>query len=541
MIKLPSLLEILPEAAGLRIEDTPVISVTDDSRRVQEGAVFVAVRGVSADGHDYLEQVVEKNPTAIIAQSKGPADYPGLWIQVPDTRQVLGRLAARFAGDPAAKLAVIGVTGTNGKTTVTHFIHSLLERAMVKAGMIGTIKIQDGKGLRDATHTTPGAVEMQSILRSMLENGCKAVAMETSSHGLEQGRCEGIPFRVGVFLNLTQDHLDYHKTMEAYLEAKKLLFTRMAEEGSDGTAVINIDDPVGERLAEEFKDRLKVITFGFTPKADFHASDVTYSVRGQQFALAAKGREYLVRLPVVGRFNILNALAALASVSALGIRVRDVIKSLAETRQTPGRMEYVGGDRISVFVDYAHTPDAVAKACETLKALNPNRLITVFGCGGDRDSSKRPLMGEAARISDVCIVTSDNPRSEDPQAIIDGIIPALEGHPHEVVVDRREAIARAIEISFPTDIILIAGKGHETYQEVKGVRNHFDDREVARRALEVKRKKDEAEYLKRQQEREEREKKKERDGGYDRDGDGSDRPTYNRDFNRDGDDRLRRD
>ena len=516
MISLPTLLEILPEAQGLRIEDVPVKSVTDHSARVQEGAVFVAIRGSESDGHDYLSEVIQKTPAAIIAQSKGPADYQGLWIQVPDTRLVLGRLAARLAGDPASSMAVIGVTGTNGKTTVTHFIHTLFEKAMVKTGMIGTIKIQDGSGLRDATHTTPGAVEMQSILRTMRENRCKAVAMETSSHGLEQGRCQGISFDVGVFLNLTQDHLDYHQTMAAYFEAKKTLFEQMADEGREGVAVINIDDPAGAKLAEEFRGRLKVITFGFSPQADFSASDLRPSTRGQAFALEAKGKSHFVRLPIVGRFNVLNALAALAAVSATGISLRDLIKFISEARQTPGRMESVGGDRITVFVDYAHTPDAVAKACQTLRELNPNRLVTVFGCGGDRDRSKRPLMGEAAaKHSHVCIVTSDNPRSENPADIIAEIIPGLGSVPYEVIENRREAIEAAIENSFPGDLILIAGKGHETYQEVKGHRMHFDDREVAQKALEKKRKADEAEYLKRQAEREERDQKKARDASRD--------------------------
>ncbi len=516
MITLPTLLEILPEAQGLRIEDIPVISVTDHSGRIQEGAVFVAVRGSVVDGHDFLDEVMAKNPAAIIAQSKGPADYTGLWIQVPDTRVVLGRLAARFAGDPAASMTVVGVTGTNGKTTVTHFIHALFEKAMIKAGLIGTIKVQDGSGFRDATHTTPGAVEMQSILRTMKENRCKAVAMETSSHGLEQGRCQGIPFKVGVFLNLTQDHLDYHKTMSAYFKSKKLLFESMAEEGRDGVAVINSDDPAGEKLVAEFSDQLKVVTFGFGPAADFRASEVRPSTRGQVFALEARGKSFLVRIPVVGRFNVMNALAALAAVSSAGIPLRDAVKAIGETRQTPGRMELVGGDRISVFVDYAHTPDAVEKACQTLSDLHPNRLVTVFGCGGDRDRTKRPLMGQAAaKYSNICIVTSDNPRSEDPDAIIEEVIPGLGTVPHEVIANRRDAINAAIENAFPGDIILIAGKGHETYQEMKGQRQHFDDREVARRALETRRKNEEAEFKKRQEERDERDRKRPRDFGDD--------------------------
>lgn len=396
MISLPSLLEILPEAKELRVEDIPVISVTDHSGRVQEGSVFVAVCGASADGHDYLDQIVDKKPAAIIAQRKGPADYTGLWIQVPDTRLILGRLAARFAGDPSDSMVVVGVTGTNGKTTVTHFIHALFEKSMIKTGMIGTIKINDGSGLKGATHTTPGAIEMQSILKTMKENRCKAVTMETSSHGLEQGRCRGITFNVGVFLNLTQDHLDYHKTMAVYFAAKRILFEQMVENGSDGVAVINIDDLAGKKLAAEFSDRLKIITFGFSAGADFRASEVRPSVRGQVFALEARGKSFLVRLPVVGRFNVLNALAAIASVSSTGVPLRNLVKAVGEIRQTPGRMEFVGGDRVSVFVDYAHTPDALEKACETLSDLHPNRLITIFGCGGDRDRSKRPLMAEAA-------------------------------------------------------------------------------------------------------------------------------------------------
>lgn len=505
MILLPSLLDVLPEAQGLRIEDIPVISVTDDSRRVQAGSVFVAVRGTTHDGHDFLNEVIERSPAAIVAQCKAPAHYQGLWIQVANTRCVLGRLAARFADDPSSSMGVIGVTGTNGKTTVTSLIQNLLDRSMIKCGLIGTIKVYDGKTFRESLQTTPGAVEIQSLLKAMRDHGCRAVSMEASSHGLDQGRCQGISFRVGVFLNLTQDHLDYHETMEAYLEAKRLLFAQMAEENPDSVAVINIDDPAGEKLAEEFAHQLKVITFGFSAKADFRASDVRPSVKGQSFALEAKGRSYLVKLPFVGRFNILNAIASVAAVSGLGLSVRDVIKLLEETRQIAGRMEYVGGDRISVFVDYAHTPDALKKACATLADLHPNRLITVFGCGGDRDRSKRPLMGKAAASSSqFCIVTSDNPRSESVEAIINEIMPGVEATPHEVITDRREAIHRAIEIALPSDIILIAGKGHETYQEVRGIRNHFDDREVARRALEARRKREEAEFKKRQEEREKR-------------------------------------
>lgn len=510
MILLAELLQILPEARGLRVEDVSVTEVTDDSRAVKEGSVFVAVRGASRDGHDYLDEVMAKKPAAIIAERKKPADYLGLWIQVADTRRVLGSLAAQLAGRPGAAMAAIGVTGTNGKTTVTYFIHALLEKAMIKAGLIGTIKVNDGSGMRDATHTTPGALEMQRTLQTMKENGCRAVVMETSSHGLEQGRCAGIPFRVGVFLNLTQDHLDYHGTMENYLEAKKVLFRQMIEDGGEGVAVINQDDAAGEKLLSELRGKLKVLSFGFSAGADLRASEVRHSPRGQVFTLDYKGRSYLVRLPVVGRFNVLNALAALGAGVSLGLAIRDLVKSLETMRQTPGRMELVGGDRISVFVDYAHTPDAVEKACETLRALQPNRLITVLGCGGNRDRTKRPLMAAAAaKQSHYVIVTSDNPRFEEPAAIIEEVLPGLGTLPHAVIEDRREAIEQAIDQAKPGDFVLIAGKGHETYQEIKGQRFPFDDRDVARQALDKRRKREQAEFEKRAAEREQRERKRE--------------------------------
>ncbi|MGC6425647.1 MAG: UDP-N-acetylmuramoyl-L-alanyl-D-glutamate--2,6-diaminopimelate ligase [Akkermansiaceae bacterium] len=501
-MNLTELLSVLPEADRLRIEDIDANVVTDYSGRVTEDAVFVAVRGTAADGHDFLDEVMKKSPVAIVAERKAPAEYSGLWIQVEHSRKALGRLTAQLAGNPGAALRCVAITGTNGKTSVTHFVHFLLNELMIKTGMIGTVKVHDGNAYHEATHTTPGAIQMQEILGSMEANGCKAVVMEASSHGLEQRRTEGIPFRVGVFTNLTQDHLDFHGTMEGYYEAKKLLFSQMAEEGKESIAVINIDDSWGEKLAAEFGDRLKVITYGFSLKADFRISDIHPSFKGQEFALSANGRQYLVRFPFVGNFNAQNCVAAIAAVHGLGIRVRDVVKHVEHTPQTPGRIEYVGGERFAVFVDYAHTPDAVAKVCETMRELNPARLITVFGCGGDRDRAKRPLMGEAAaKYSDHLFITSDNPRSEVPFAIINDILPGVGETPHELVVDRREAITRAIDMALPFDVILIAGKGHETYQEIDGVRHHFDDRVVARKALVEYSKRKEAEFKQREHER----------------------------------------
>jgi len=485
-MRLPDLIDILPEAHSFRVEDVIVSQITDDSRKVDSSSIFVAIKGEEYDGHDFIEQVIEKEPAAIVANRVRPAEYHGLWIQVFDTRQALAKLAAQFAGHPASAMGVIGVTGTNGKTTVTHFLRHLLEESMLRTGMIGTVKVHDGKGFTDATHTTPGPMELQTLLAKMKDNGCRAVAMEVSSHGLEQARTGGMDFRVGVFMNLTQDHLDYHGDMETYYQAKRLLFSQMAESGSEGTAVINIDDAYGERLAEEFQGQLQIITFGFKEGADLHASNVRGQFYGQEFALTARGRDYLVRLPNIGRFNVLNAVAAIGAAAGLGLRIRDVIKHLGTLPQTPGRMECVGGEAAPVFVDYAHTPDALEKVCETLLELNPNHLITVFGCGGDRDKEKRPLMGAAAaKHSHFCVVTSDNPRTEKPWEIIDQVTAGMGDAKFEVVPDRKAAISRAIEISRARDIVLIAGKGHESYQEVNGHRNFFDDREEARKAVQI--------------------------------------------------------
>ena len=482
---LSEILSVLPEAASQRLPDLPVTRVTDDSRSVDSASIFVAIKGENADGHDFIDQVMGKGPAAILSTRVRPAEYQGVWLQVFDTRRALGLLAAAFHDHPSRDLGVIGVTGTNGKTTVTHFLRHLLENSMFRCGMIGTVKVHNGKALLDATHTTPGALQLQALLKEMKENQCKVVAMEVSSHGLEQSRVAGVDFQVGVFLNLTQDHLDYHGTMEEYFRAKRLLFQNMANAGG-GTAVINIDDPHGRKLAEEFGSRLKVLTYGYHELADLRISAVRSQFYGQEFALTARGRDYLVRLPCVGEFNALNAIAALGACAGLGLRIRDVVKHLTTLPQTPGRMECVGGEASPVFIDYAHTPDALEKVCKTLKELNPAHLITVFGCGGDRDRTKRPLMAAAAaKYSDYTIITSDNPRSEDPQTIIEDALPGLEGRPHGVVLDRKMAIIKAIEMSRARDIVLIAGKGHEDYQEINGKRVRFDDREAARDAVRI--------------------------------------------------------
>ena len=490
---LSDLLADLPEAAQLRLPDLPVSVVTDDSRLVTKESVFVAIKGTRSDGHDFLPEVFEKEPAAIISNRVRPLDYDGVWVQVFETRPVLGALAAKLAGDPSEKLALVGVTGTNGKTTTTFFVRHLLRSIGVRAGMIGTVENFDGVEILPATHTTPAAPELQELLTKMVDRKCQAAVMEVSSHGLEQGRVSGCRFRVGVFLNLTQDHLDYHGTMDEYFEAKKLLFEQMARQGGGGTAVISIDCPYGRRLVEEMKGRLEVVTFGERPESDLRFSNIKPQFYSQEFSLEARGRQHLVRMPLTGRFNVVNAVAAIGAATAVGFRIREMVQHIQNLPQTPGRLECVGGDAAPVFVDYAHTPDALEKVCRTLRELRPRRLITVFGCGGDRDKTKRPLMAKAAsEESDFCFVTSDNPRGEDPGKIIDDILPGMVGDGYEVELDRRAAILAALRMSRARDIVLIAGKGHENYQEVKGEKSFFDDRLEARKGLQItKRERDE--------------------------------------------------
>ena len=353
--------------------------------------------------------------------------------------------------------------------------------------MLGTVVIDDGAAAEPAKHTTPGSVELIALLERMRDNGCRGVAMEVSSHGIHQKRVAAVGFDVCVFTNLTQDHLDYHGTLDAYYQAKAGWFMALAADahGKKPQAVINIDDACGVCLTDSLVRRMRVIRFGFGVQCDFRANNFRQNARGMEFELTAKGKTWLVRSPLIGRFNVYNLLAALAAANACGIRLREAIAAVAGAPQVPGRMENVGNaGGATVFVDYAHTPDALENACRTLKELEPRRLITVFGCGGDRDMGKRPLMAAAAaRHSDACIITSDNPRSEDPLAIIRDMEPGMGGKGHLSIPDRAEAISHAVKHSLSGDIILIAGKGHETTQQFAGHTIDFDDRKQAGKAL----------------------------------------------------------
>ncbi len=487
---LRTLISALKKATVSGPLDMEIEALTADSREAGKGKLFAAIRGTSIDGHKFTGNVVDGGCTAILAETAPPGDLPATvsWIHVPDSRAALAVLATAFQGNPAGSMRLAGVTGTNGKTTTVFLIHHIIRTEWHRAGLLGTIFIDDGETQTPAKHTTPGSIELNAILAGFRDNACRGAAMEVSSHGIDQKRVHNIAFDAAVFTNLTQDHLDYHRTIEKYMDAKASWFRDLAAHpnGKKPVAVINTDDARGNELAAELDGKMPVIRYGFNVRCDFRANNFQQKRDGMSFELTAKGKSYLVRAPLIGRFNAYNILAAITAASACGIKPRQAISAISDSPQVPGRMENVGNTGgVTVFVDYAHTPDAVENACRTIKELDPRRLITVFGCGGDRDKAKRPLMAAAAaRHSDIVIVTSDNPRSEDPEAIISEILKGLpKQRTHLAITDRAEAINAAISEALSGDIILIAGKGHETYQEFATETIAFDDRKKARFAL----------------------------------------------------------
>ena len=468
--------------------DVEVTSLQYDSRKARKGALFLALPGVKVDGQVFAAKAIESGAAAIVAQGAPETVRTDVgWIRVANARDAMGRIAANFFGHPSRRLKVAGVTGTNGKTTTAFLIQHLNRAAMRECGLIGTVRHETGARIVDAANTTPESPDVQGYLAEMRDFGCRAAVMEVSSHGLDQHRVSGVEFDVGVFTNLTQDHLDYHQTMERYFLAKRQLLLHLGDQ--EGTKkpvmVINGDDAYGQRLLKESIEGVKLVSFGFGARCDYRASNFRSAFEGTSFQLETAGRQIMVRFPLIGRFNVSNALAALAAVQAMGLNLREAVANLALAPQVPGRMEDVGEKMpFRVFVDYAHTPDALEKACLTLRELQPARLITVFGCGGDRDRTKRPLMAStAAQHSDLVVLTSDNPRTEDPEQILDDAAKGLGGTPSERITDRREAIRRAIGLAQTRDIILIAGKGHEAYQQIGDTKFDFDDRQEARFAI----------------------------------------------------------
>jgi len=484
-------------------DDPEITTVTPDSRKVHPGSLFCALSGTKSDGHDFIPEALNRGAVAILARdgSKVPAGTP--MILVDDVRAAMARIAARHAGDPTATRPLIGVTGTNGKTTTTHLLQSILERGGFHPAVLGTISYRFGDVVIEASHTTPESTDLMGYFRQLADAGADSFVMEVSSHALDQRRVDGCRFDVGVFTNLTRDHLDYHGDMESYLKAKGRLFGELLAEGVGKgvrSSVINRDDPASERLIRGAAG--PVITYGIGG-GDVTLRDLSVTTEGMTGILVTPVGERVLRSALIGRYNASNILAAAAAAVAFGIDLDTITSGIEACRGVPGRLERVDTDQgITVLVDYAHTGDALENVLSALSTLGGGRLITVFGCGGDRDRGKRPVMGEiAVRMSDLAVVTSDNPRTEDPARIIDDILEGIRplgvreyagGEPtgsplsekgYLVEPDRRRAIRLAIRAARPKDIVLIAGKGHEDYQIVGTVKHHFDDREEARAAL----------------------------------------------------------
>src|SRR5947207_6451715 len=486
-MQLKTLVAGIPLRQVIGTLDRPVESIAYDSRRAQRNGLFVALRGGKSDGHQFVAQAIEKGASVIVAERE--EKYPRVTcLVVENSRTALADLSKVFYGRPGDRLKLAAVTGTNGKTTTTFLIIHICERAGLRCGLIGTVRYEIGERVLPAIRTTPQSLDLQELLAQIANAGCKAAAMEVSSHALAQDRVRGLEWNVAVFTNLTQDHLDFHKNKESYFDSKTKLFTGLGDQKKKRkpVAVVNIDDRYGEQLLDKIDKRVAVVTYGMGMRADFRASNYRVEFSGTSYQLDARGKSYLVRLPLIGRFNVANSVAALATANALGISLRDAVLSLGKSPQVPGRLELVPAKRqFQVFVDYAHTPDALRNVLKTLRELEPHRLIVVFGCGGNRDRQKRPLMAETVdRHADYAIITSDNPRKENPDTIVAEIEKGFRSTHYEKIVDRTQAINRAIELARPRDIILIAGKGHENYQEFADHTIPFDDIQVARRAIE---------------------------------------------------------
>lgn len=462
--------------------------VTHDSRQAREGTLFVAIKGATVDGHRFVDDVMRRGAAGIISESDPPEGFSGAWLKVEDARVALAKTAAFVNGDPSHDLDLVGVTGTNGKTTTTYLIFALAKAAGQKPAMLTTVEYRIGDKSEPAVRTTPEASDTNRFLRSAVDDDCKMAVMETSSQAIDLHRCDWLRFKVAVFTNLTRDHLDYHVTMENYFDAKKKLFDgRLGEK--PGASVINIDDEWGVRLADELRSSgARVVTTSKAVEADLTASHIEVSlVRGTSFLLKTPAGERQITSPLVGHPHVYNMLSATATALELGYDLDAISQGLSTCVGAPGRFERVPHDSdFAVVVDYAHTDDALLNTLKTARDLTTGRIITVFGCGGDRDQTKRQPMGKiAGQCSDVVIITSDNPRNEDPLKIISEIETGVKekNTPYEIIPDRREAIYKAVTVAKTNDVVIIAGKGHEDYQIIGGDKFHFDDREVAAEAL----------------------------------------------------------
>jgi UDP-N-acetylmuramoyl-L-alanyl-D-glutamate--2,6-diaminopimelate ligase len=462
-----------------------------DSKAVKPGHLFVALKGSKVNGADFIDEAIERGASAILldACDKGIFKRGDTFIYVKDARLGLAQACRAYFGDISGKMRLIGVTGTNGKTTITYLMESLFKAAGEEAGIIGTVNYRFGKRLIPAVNTTPGALELYSLLSSMRKEKIKNCVMEISSHSLELGRVETLKFDTAIFTNLTREHLDFHKNMEDYLNAKLKLFEKIKK---DGFAIINIDDPSAAKIIEKVKSdaKAKIITYGIDSEADVTAKDINLSRRGLKFQLGVVEQSSApieIKSSLIGRHNIYNVLASIAAAIAIGMGLKDITKGVEAMKGLPGRLESVGcGQNFSVYVDYAHTEDGLENVLKSLRELKPRNLISVFGCGGNRDRFKRPGMGKiSTELSDKVFITSDNPRNEEPTDIINEIAKGIDPEKDNYVIepDRFSAIKKALAEAQKGDIVLVAGKGHETYQIFKDTTVPFDDREVVKRIL----------------------------------------------------------
>lgn len=458
-----------------------VSSIEFDSRKVDNSSLFVCIKGYSVNGHDFIQTAYDKGVRAFLIEDD--VDYIDgcTFIKVKDTRKEMATVSSNLFNNPTKELSVIGVTGTNGKTSISTFLKELLELNKSKVGLVGTISINNGKEIIESKNTTPESADLQKHFRTMVESGCKYCAMEVSSHSLMLHRVDATDFKIGIFTNLTPDHLDFHNTLDEYRKAKELLFHKTSLAN-----IINVDDEGGQKIIESIKDlKTPLYTYGIDNKADFMATDININASGTSYKLITPTYQADIYVPVPGKFTVYNTLAVISACYMLNIPKEIIIEGLSSTKGVPGRFESVKNDKgIHVIVDYAHTPDALENVIKTARGFANNRVITVFGCGGDRDNSKRPMMGKIAdELSDIAILTSDNPRTENPHQIIEHVLKGMSSDNYEVVIDRKEAIQRAINLAEKDDIILIAGKGHETYQIIGTEKKHFDDKEIAREFL----------------------------------------------------------
>ncbi len=477
-----SLRRLLPQASFLGCTNLCVTDAVERSSEVHEGALFAVIRGTKVDAREFIGEAVARGAAGLLVDAPVP-NSPLPQCIVTDVRSAFSRICESLSGEPSRQLMVAGVTGTNGKTTTAWLIRSLLERSGNRCGLLGTVEYFDGQNAASSTLTTPDSRTLAQWLARMIQSGAKHAAIELSSHALHQGRSAGIELETAIVTNVTQDHFDYHHSFEAYLNAKSQILDLVRP---GGLVALNLDDPAAWSLRDRVCDSLKCVSFGLNPSSDISAQIRDESLSGTRFRLGIHGKTLECATRLIGRHNVSNILAAATAAAHFGLTPDEIVMGIESFRCVPGRLEQVEcGQPFDVFVDYAHTDDALRRCLSSLRSLTPGRVICVFGAGGDRDRSKRPKLGQAAMIADLSIVTSDNPRSENPGAIIDEILMGMRdaANPPDVEVDRHLAIQRALMIAMPGDCVLIAGKGHEDYQIVGQERLPFDDRQVAREIL----------------------------------------------------------